>query len=120
MLFYFRCSSVLPRRVSANGVDGYQRCVRRGEILVPSLARICVPTYLLLCSNRSNEYVCYVTGMALIPLTGLTELDTLDARLNEIRTVVQSLPPMNYDLLKRICEHLEQYVHMYSSTMLLV
>lgn len=35
------------------------------------------------------------------------KLDTLDARLNEIRTVVQSLPPMNYDLLKRICEHLE-------------
>jgi hypothetical protein len=34
--------------------------------------------------------------------------ESLDDRLNGIHNVVQSLPQINYDLLKRICEHLEK------------
>ncbi|KAJ8454279.1 hypothetical protein ONZ45_g19367 [Pleurotus djamor] len=36
------------------------------------------------------------------------KLEDLDARLNKIREVVQGLPPSNFDLLRRVAEHLDK------------
>jgi hypothetical protein len=38
----------------------------------------------------------------------LLELENLDSRLSLIRGVVQSLPQANFDLLKRVSEHLDK------------
>lgn len=40
----------------------------------------------------------------------VSELDDLDARLTKIREVVQGLPTGNFDILKRVAEHLDKYV----------
>jgi hypothetical protein len=37
-------------------------------------------------------------------------LEDFDVRLDKIRNIVQSLPPANFDLLKRVAEHLDKYV----------
>lgn len=37
------------------------------------------------------------------------EMENLDDRLTSIRNVVQGLPRPNFDLLKRVSEHLDKY-----------
>jgi GTPase-activating protein BEM2 len=38
------------------------------------------------------------------------ELENLDERLLNIRSVVQGLPQANFDILRRVSEHLDKYV----------
>ena len=38
----------------------------------------------------------------------VSELEDLDARLTKIREVVQGLPTGNFDILKRVAEHLDK------------
>ena len=40
----------------------------------------------------------------------VTEVENLHARLSSIRGVVRALPRANFDLLKRVAEHLDKYV----------
>jgi hypothetical protein len=40
----------------------------------------------------------------------LVELENLDERLLNIRRVVQGLPQANFDILRRVSEHLDKYV----------
>ena len=40
----------------------------------------------------------------------LVELENLDKRLLNIRRVVQGLPQANFDILRRVSEHLDKYV----------
>jgi hypothetical protein len=51
-------------------------------------------------------------------LMGWIELEDFDARLDKIRNIVQSLPPANFDLLKRVAEHLDKYVYIITGTRL--
>ena len=43
-------------------------------------------------------------------LSLFVELENLDKRLLNIRRVVQGLPQANFDLLRRVSEHLDKYV----------
>ena len=45
-----------------------------------------------------------------LPDAFMTELENLDDKLASVRSIVQGLPQANYDLLKRISEHLDKYV----------
>lgn len=51
-------------------------------------------------------------------LTVNSELESLDARLSSIRGVIQTLPQANFDLLKRVTEHLDKYVAWYPSSVI--
>ena len=37
-------------------------------------------------------------------------MEDFDLRLDKIRNIVQTLPQANFDLLKRVAEHLDKYV----------
>ena len=42
-----------------------------------------------------------------------TEVEDFDLRLDKIRNIVQTLPQANFDLLKRVAEHLDKYVFIF-------
>ena len=44
----------------------------------------------------------------------VTEVENLHARLSSIRGVVRALPRANFDLLKRVAEHLDKCVFFFS------
>ena len=45
-----------------------------------------------------------------MPFGFFVELENLDKRLLNIRKVVQGLPQANFDILRRVSEHLDKYV----------
>ena len=41
-------------------------------------------------------------------MPAITEIEDFNARIERIRTVIQALPRHNFDLLKRVVEHLDK------------
>lgn len=73
-----------------------------------------IPSVLVLRNHRVHEWVTLVFHTLMQLLNAISEIEHLDGRLMQIRKVVQNLPTANYDLLKRISEHLEKYIPCYS------
>lgn len=75
--------------------------------MVQDSPRTCFPLLVVLRCHPSDAYVRQHINHDWSNLYSL-ELENLDARLENIRNVVQSLPQANFDLLRRVSEHLDK------------
>lgn len=78
--------------------------------MVQTFARTRVSFVCVLCYHRGHKYVdLFALYTRLIPCV-VTEVENPHERLSRIRGVVHALPHANFDLLKRVAEHLDKYV----------
>jgi hypothetical protein len=52
--------------------------------------------------------VSYIVAVPNCDLTLQPEIDDFDSRLSKIRAIVRALPQANFDVLKRVAEHLDK------------
>lgn len=81
--------------------------MRLGQVVVQVTPRACLPIVVLFQCYRGDEYDAF-RYCSFVCTDVLTELENLNSRISCIRSVVHGLPQANFDLLKRVAEHLDR------------
>ncbi len=106
------------RRMADIRMHGRSRGVRPHQVVVPRAAWRAVPVRVVRgdteCSwcASCDSSLCVFVGPDCAAATGRDDVD-LQEKVANVREVVHGLPSANYDLLKRIIEHLDRYVRVH-------